>query len=270
MADKVLKIAAIQMVSVKNWQINLQVAERLIKEAALNSVQLVILPEFFIQISDAHSLDRFKIAEELGYGVIQSNLARIAAENRIYLLAGSIPLKSEDATRFYNTSIMYDPNGELLCSCNKIHLFKFNDGANVYDEGIDFVAGNQLVCCDIAGFKIGLSICYDLRFPEFFRALGVVDVMLLPAAFTYTTGLAHWELLLRARAVENQCYFIGVNQGGLHESGRRTYGHSLVCDPWGELIVSCDEGEQIIYADLLSSRLMEVRAKLPALEHRQL
>lgn len=270
MSHQVLKIAAVQMVSGINWQVNLQVAERLIKEAADNSARLVVLPEFFIQMAEASNFQRFAIAEELGFGIIQSTLARVALENNVYLLAGSIPLKSENLSQFYNTTLMYAPSGKLICAYNKIHLFKYNDGVNAYDEGADFIAGNQVVCCDVDSFKIGLSICYDLRFPELFRTMGVVDAVLLPAAFTYTTGLAHWELLLRARAVENQCYFIGVNQGGLHESGRRTYGHSLVCDPWGEVVASCTEGEHVIYAELSSQRLQEVRTKLPALEHRQL
>lgn len=270
MIEKFLNVAAVQMVSVLNWRTNLQVAGRLIKEAALNSARLVILPEFFIQMADTSNTRRFDIAEEFGLGIIQETLAQFAKENKVYLLAGSIPLKSGNLNQFYNTTLMYEPDGNLLCAYNKIHLFRFNDGVNVYDEGADFVAGNQVVCCEVDGFKVGLSICYDLRFPELFRAMGVVDVVLMPAAFTYSTGLAHWELLLRARAVENQCYFVGVNQGGQHESGRRTYGNSLVCDPWGETIASCAEGEQIIYAELSSSRLKEVRTKLPALEHRQL
>jgi predicted amidohydrolase len=270
MLNNSLKVAAIQMLSVPNCQVNLQTAARLVKEAALNSARMVVLPEFFIQICTPEAQDRFAIAEELGNGVIQTELARLALENNVYLLAGSIPLKSAIIDKYYNAALMYAPDGQLFCAYNKIHLFKFNDGSVAYDEGVDFVAGDKVICCDIDGFKIGLSICYDLRFPELFRAMGVVDVILLPSAFTYQTGLAHWELLARARAVENQCYFVAVNQGGEHESGRKTYGHSLICDPWGELIASCAEGEHIIYAELSSLRLQEVRSKLPALEHRKL
>ena len=270
MTAKSLKVAALQMLSVPDWQMNLSTAARLIKEAASNSARLVVLPEFFIQICAPELKDRFAIAEELGNGVIQTELARLAVEHQVYLLAGSIPLKSAIMDKYYNAALMYAPDGNLLCAYNKIHLFKFNDGAVAYDEDVNFVAGEQIICCEIDGFKVGLSICYDLRFPELFRAMGVVDVILLPSAFTYQTGLAHWELLARARAVENQCYFVAVNQGGEHESGRKTYGHSLICDPWGELLASCAEGEQIIYAELSSLRLQEVRSKLPALEHRKL
>jgi nitrilase len=166
--------------------------------------------------------------------------------------------------------LLISPDGATLAHYNKVHLFKFDDGLQRYDESEILLAGDKIVSCDILGFKFGLAICYDLRFPELFRAMDVVDIIVLPSAFTYQTGLAHWELLIRARAVENQCYFLGVNQGGVHETGRRTYGHSMLVDPWGEVLVSALEGEKIIYATINSDKISKVRSKLPALEHRRI
>lgn len=262
-----LKIAAIQMVSVKDWKSNLHQACLMIKEAAMAHAKLVVLPEFFIQITGQDDGKRLDIAEALGDGVIQRKLSQVAKECNIFLNAGTILIKASDK-QYYNTSIIYDQNGELLVYYNKIHLFKFKDENNEYDESITFKAGKDIVSADILGFKVGLSICYDLRFPELYRKMGELDFILLPSAFTYTTGKAHWEILARSRAIENQCYFIAANQGGIHEMGRHTYGHSMIIDPWGRVVSSCEEGNQIIYATIERDVIAEVRKKLPALEHR--
>lgn len=267
MVETSLKVAAIQMISAKDWKSNLQQACLMIKEAAMANAKLIVLPEFFIQITGQDDSRRLDIAEVLGDGFIQQKLSQIAKECNVFLNAGTILIKASD-NQYYNTSIVYNPNGELLAHYNKIHLFKFKDENNEYDESITFKAGKNIVSTDILGFNVGLSICYDLRFPELYRKMGELDLILLPSAFTYTTGKAHWEILARSRAIENQCYFIAVNQGGVHETGRHTYGHSMIIDPWGRIVSLCEEGNQIIYATIERQVIAEVRKKLPALEHR--
>lgn len=265
-----LKIAAIQMLSTPDWQRNLDIAENLIGQAAKNNAKFVILPEYFILITTPDDPKRLTIAEKLGEGKIQKRLAQIAQDYQIYLLAGTLTIKADNGDKFYNTSIIYTPGGAMLCHYNKIHLFKLDDGKYKYDEGVIFKAGDKITSAEIEGFRIGLSICYDLRFPELYRQMGVVDALVLPAAFTYLTGIAHWEVLCRARAIENQCYFAAIGQGGKHQCGRKTYGHSMIIDPWGKKISECELGEHIIYAELDKTVIHEVRTKLPALEHRQL
>lgn len=267
MVETSFKVAAIQMVSVKDWKINLTTAKSLIKEASNKGAKLVVLPEFFIQITDIDDPKRLEIAEYLGTGVIQNELAKIARECNIFLVSGTILIKASDG-KYYNTSIVYNQAGEQVAYYNKIHLFKYADEISQYDESITFVSGSDIVTVDILGFRIGLSICYDLRFPELYRKMGQLDLILLPSAFTYTTGKAHWKILTVARAIENQCYFMAVNQGGIHETGRHTYGHSLIIDPWGGILASCEEGNIIIYANIDKSTLTEVRSKLSALDHR--
>lgn len=265
-----LKVALIQMISVKDWQENLKHAAFLIKKSASCGANLVVLPEFFIQITDASDGNKFAIAERIGDGIIQSKLSDLARINNIYLLAGTILTKDGLDSKFYNTSILFSPEGELVVHYNKIHLFKFSDDKESYDESEFFNSGSDIVTLHIDDWKIGLGICYDLRFPEFFRTFGEIDAIVLPAAFTYTTGSAHWDILCRARAIENQCYFLAVNQGGKHETGRHTYGHTMVIDPWGKVISECLEGEHIVFADLDKSLINNIRKSLPALEHRKL
>nr|MBP9742730.1 carbon-nitrogen hydrolase family protein [Burkholderiales bacterium] len=211
-----LKVAAIQMISSSNYIQNLQDAAALIAQAATQGAQLVILPEFFISISD--SKDFNLLAESLGNGRIQTQLSDIARNNKIYLVAGTIPILAPQINKYYNTCIVYNNTGAKICHYHKIHLFKFNNGEYNFDEGKQFIPGNQVITFEIEGFNFGLSICYDLRFPEFFRQMAGVDAIILPAAFTYQTGLAHWEVLLRARAIENQCYLIASAQGGNHSN----------------------------------------------------
>jgi predicted amidohydrolase len=265
-----LKVAAIQMVSTPNWAENLERAAYLVTKAAEAQAKFVLLPEFFIQITASTDSSRFDIAEELGHGPIQKRLALIAREAQVYLLAGTLMIKDPVSRKFFNSSILYSPDGSMLCHYKKIHLFKFDDGTHNYDESATFVAGSEIVTVDIESFKVGLSVCYDLRFPELFRKMGVVDVVVLPSAFTYVTGKAHWEILSRARAIENQCYFVALNQGGEHLSGRKTYGHTMVIDPWGNKVSECELGECIVYATLEKSVIKNVRVSLPVLEHRRL
>jgi predicted amidohydrolase len=265
-----LKIAALQMVSTRDVAENLDKATQMIAEAASNGTQVVVLPEFFAKITTSEDPYRTSHSEMLNNGSIQAHLKAMAMLYSVYIIAGSILLDSHIQNKFYNSCLLISPDGATLAHYNKVHLFKFDDGLQRYDESEILLAGDKIVSCDILGFKFGLAICYDLRFPELFRAMDVVDIIVLPSAFTYQTGLAHWELLIRARAVENQCYFLGVNQGGVHETGRRTYGHSMLVDPWGEVLVSALEGEKIIYATINSDKISKVRSKLPALEHRRI
>ena len=186
------------------------------------------------------------------------------------LFGGTIPLQSPDAGKVMNTMLVYDRDGTQIGLYHKMHLFGFSGLGERYAEADTISAGGDVAKLAADGVPLAAGVCYDLRFPEFFRAQQPFDVLLLPAAFTYTTGKAHWELLLRARAVENQCYVIASAQGGEHESGRRTFGHSMIVDPWGEILDVLPEGEGIVIADLDTTRLQSVRTRLPALQHRLL
>lgn len=264
-----MKIAALQMVSTPDVGRNLDAAARLVAQAAAEGAQLVALPEYFCFMGH-QDRDKLAIAEAAGDGPIQSALAALAREHRVWLIGGTLPLRCADRDRVLNTNCVFAPDGTLAARYDKIHLFRFDNGRESYDEGRAIQAGRQAVALDAAGLRVGLSVCYDLRFPELYRALmhPPCDLIAVPAAFTYTTGQAHWELLLRARAVENQCYVIAPAQGGVHENGRRTWGHSMVVDPWGEVLAMRAEGEGVVMAEIDPKRLSSVRTQLPALEHR--
>ena len=206
----------------------------------------------------------------MGNGFIQQELSNLAKENNVFLVAGSLLIKSPVANRFYNTCIVYAPDGSMSCHYHKIHLFKFDDGTLRMDESETFTHGFDVVTFMAYGFKFGLSICYDLRFPEMFRKMEQVDVIILAAAFTYFTGKPHWEILLRARAIENQCYVIASNQGGFHNCGRHTFGHSMIIDYWGDIINCLYTGDGIILGEIDKNKIDKARMSLPALEHRTL
>jgi predicted amidohydrolase len=274
-----MKIAALQMVTSCSVQGNLERAEDLIAQAAAAGAQLVALPENFAFMG-RDDRDKLALAEPLDQGPIQGMLSGAARAHHVWLIGGSVPLATDDPQRVGNTTLVYGPRGERVARYDKIHLFRYDehtpDGTRCYDEGCVLRAGGTPVAFEAADderrWRVGLSICYDLRFPELFRALmqPPCDVIAVPSAFTYTTGRAHWELLLRARAVENQCYVMAPAQGGVHENGRRTWGHTLIVDPWGVVLALQDEGEGVVLADLQTERLAEVRARLPALAHRRL
>ena len=194
--------------------------------------------------------------------------ARLAREHSIWLVGGTVPLACDDPGRVRSACLVYGPEGNLVARYDKIHLFAFTRGDERYDEGRTIERGSTPAVFDAPCGKVGLSVCYDLRFPELYRALGELSLILVPSAFTATTGAAHWHLLLRARAVENQCYVLAAAQGGLHPNGRRTYGHSILIDPWGDIVAERDEGPGIVAGDIDQARLAEVRAQLPALTHR--
>jgi nitrilase len=263
------RIAALQMVSGPRVGDNLALAGRLVAEAVDQGAQLVALPEYF-PIIGAADADRVRAREDFGQGPIQDWLAATAQRYGIWIFAGSLPLTAEAPDKMRNASLAYNPAGECVARYDKVHLFGFKKGDEAYDEAAFIEPGNQLVTVDTPFGKVALSICYDLRFPELYRALAPVDLILVPAAFTETTGRAHWEILLRARAIENQCYLLAVGQGGRHENGRLTHGNSMIIDPWGEILDRKLKGPGVVIADLDHDRLAEIRQSLPALAHRKL
>ncbi|WP_396430191.1 carbon-nitrogen hydrolase family protein [Limnohabitans sp.] len=264
-----MKIAALQIVSAPDLATNLATAERLIDQAASDGAQLVSLPEYFVQIG-LHETDKFQIAEEVGQGSIQEMLASKARQHNIWVAGGSIPIKTQDPAKVTNTALLFNPQGEVVARYDKVHLFRYQDGARNLDEGRTMVAGTEIVTAGTPFGRIGMSICYDLRFSELYRAMGEVDLILVPSAFTVPTGSAHWEVLLRARAIENQCYVLAAAQGGTHASGRQTYGHSMLIDPWGEVVSVLPEGEGVVMGEMDPERLKSVRHNLQALRHRRL
>lgn len=263
------KVAAIQMVSAASVERNIERAGYWIAEAAKQGAQLVVLPEYFCLMGRKET-DKLSVAENEGVGPIQDFLSDAARHHHIYLSAGSLPLVSPDAGRVFNTQLVYNPRGEQIARYDKIHLFSFSRGEESYDESRAILAGENMSRVRTPDITLGLSICYDLRFPELYRAMGPVDLILVPSAFTYTTGKAHWEILLRARAIENQCYVLAPAQGGHHENGRRTWGHSMLIDPWGDIVEVLPEHEGIVSGTIEPNRLREVRQSLPALSHRTL
>ena len=268
-----LKIASVQMVSTPNLEENLNAAGKLVHLAAQDGAQVVVLPEYFCLLG-LKDTDKLAVREVFGKGPIQERLAAIAQANSIYLVAGTIPLEAKEANKVLNSTLIFDPSGRCISRYDKIHLFGFQTSTERYQESETIEAGNQpgFVTLDIKGvdWRFGLSVCYDLRFPELYRSMGEVDCHLIPAAFTYTTGKEHWEVLLRARAIENQCYVLASAQGGTHRNGRRTWGHSMLIDPWGAILGDLPEGEGFISGLLSKEKLNEVRSKLPALKHRKL
>ena len=268
-----LRIASIQMVSTPDVAENLETASHLINAAAAKGAQLAVLPEYFC-LMGLKDTDKIRARETVGDGPIQEQLAAIAKNHGIYLVAGTIPLEANHPNKVLNTTLVFNPEGQQIGRYDKIHLFGFQTSTERYQESETIEAGDTpgILNISIEGqeWTFGLSICYDLRFPELYRALGQVDCHIIPAAFTYTTGKDHWEILLRARAIENQCYVLASAQGGTHQNHRRTWGHTMLIDPWGEILGNLPEGEGFISGVLSKDKLNEVRSKLPALAHRKL
>ena len=266
-----MKIAAVQMVSAPEWALNRDTAARLIADAAAAGATLVALPEYFC-VMGRRDTDKLALAEPAGDGPIQRFLSDTAREHGIWLVGGTLPVRTAGPEQAFNRSCVYAPDGATAAHYDKIHLFAFDNGRESYDEGRTLRAGSEPVALQAGPLRVGLSICYDLRFPELYRSLmqPPCDVLVVPAAFTHTTGQAHWELLLRARAVENQCYVLAAAQGGTHPNGRQTWGHSMIIDPWGAVLDVLPEGEGFVIAEVDPARIAQVRLQLPALAHRRL
>ena len=280
-----IRAAAVQMISSTDPDANIDTMKRLVRQAAEQGADWVLLPEYW-PLMGCKDTDKLAFAEplvgsnfsetchtgfgETRYARFQTTLSETAAEYGVVLFGGTIPLQSPDVGKVMNTMLVYDRDGTQIGLYHKMHLFGFSGLGERYAEADTISAGGDVPKLAADGVPLAAGVCYDLRFPEFFRAQQPFDVLLLPAAFTYTTGKAHWELLLRTRAVENQCYVIASAQGGEHESGRRTFGHSMIIDPWGEILDVLPEGEGIVIADLDAARLQSVRTRLPALQHRLL
>ena len=275
-----MKVAAIQMVSGVGLQANLARAHALLAQAADGGAELALLPEYFCLLGQRDT-DKLAIQEAPGSGPIQSFLAARARSLGLWIVGGTLPLSaSPDAgieARVYNSTLAYSPQGTCVARYDKIHLFHFDNGSERYDESRALLAGSQPASFDIPSvdghrWRVGLSICYDLRFPELYRgyARAGADLLLVPSAFTHTTGQAHWDVLLRARAIENLAFVMAAAQGGVHENGRRTWGHTMLIDPWGQVLAERAQDEAVVAAELDAGRLLQCRGQLPALEHRVL
>ena len=262
-------VAAVQLVSGPDVGANLESAGRLIAEAAAAGARLVGLPENFYLIGREDG-DKVKVKEADGDGPIQDFLSRTAKKHGLWIVGGTAPIASDNPSLIRSACLVYDADGLRVARYDKMHMFRFEQGEERYDETRALEPGTQAVAVPSPFGRIALSICYDMRFPELYRSLGAFDVVFVPSAFTVPTGRAHWETLLRARAIENQAYLVAPAQGGTHATGRRTYGHSMIVDPWGEVLASRAEGEGVVLAEMDSARIKEVRASLPALKNRRL
>ncbi|MCD5330244.1 carbon-nitrogen hydrolase family protein [Chromobacterium piscinae] len=259
--------AAVQMVSGCGLEANLARADQLLAEAAARGASLAVLPEYFC-LMGAKETDKVAVREAFGNGPIQQALSEMARRHGLWLLGGTVPLLCEEEGKVLNSSLLYNPQGEAAARYDKIHLFGFTGQGESYCESNTIRPGATPIKAETPLADIAFGICYDLRFPELFRMLAPFDLLILPAAFTATTGEAHWEPLLRARAIENQCYLIASAQGGTHENGRRTHGHSMIIDPWGRILAELPDGEGVVTAEIDPELIHSVRGRLPALAHR--
>lgn len=265
------KVAAVQMCSSHDVDENLQTATKFIQEAAINQAKLVVLPEMFATMGLTNE-EKFSVKETFGKGKIQDFLSHEAQKNEIWIAGGTIPIESE--TRIKAACLVWDDQGHVVARYDKIHLFDVTlSEKETYKESDTIQAGDQLVVVDTPFGKLGLAVCYDIRFPELFRCLmnKGAEIFVVPSAFTVPTGEAHWELLARSRAVENFCYFIGACQGGEHANGRKTYGNSLIVDPWGKVIAKKESIEPgIIYADIDLQKIADIRNAIPIKNHQKI
>ena len=267
-------IAAIQMASGPNISANLHEVNRLVTLAAKNGAKLCVLPESFVCMG-MREKDVLKVKEKAdGLGEIQQFLSNLAKKNKVWLVGGTIPLAAKDKNKIRASCLLFDDQGEQVARYDKVHLFDVNlgkDKKNRYRESEMIEPGNKVVVVDTPFGRLGLAVCYDLRFPEFFRCMSeqAVEIITVPSAFTALTGKVHWEVLVRARAIENLSYVIAPNQGGFHVNGRETFGHSMIVDPWGLIQAEHPQGSGVIYADLDLTRLRQLRKNFPSIQHRQ-
>lgn len=266
-------VAAIQMASGPNVTANLEEAEKLIKTAVQQDAELIVLPENFA-IMGLTEVDKVAIAETIGEGPIQNFLAQQSAKHGIWIVGGTVPIDSNVTGKVFGTSLLYDDSGAMIARYDKIHLFDvvLEDSNESYNESETIESGDDVVVVDTPFGKMGMAVCYDLRFPELFRAmtdLGM-EICVLPSAFTSITGRAHWESLLRARAIENLCYIIAPDQGGYHKNGRETYGDSMIIDPWGVVLNRLPHGTGVVVSDIDLEKLRKTRQNFPSLQHKRL
>ena len=265
--QSMFRVAAIQMASGPNVAANLQEAARLIELAAASGARIVALPEYF-GIMGMKDTDKVDAREKDGEGPIQAFLAEQAKRHQVWLVGGSVPLDCGSETKVNNSCLIYDQDGKRVARYDKIHLFGFDMGQERYTEERTIQPGNRVVTVESPYGRIGVSVCYDLRFPELYRAMGEVDLILVPSAFTETTGKAHWDTLVRARAIENLAYVIAPAQGGYHVNGRETHGHTMIVDPWGVVLDRLPRGSGVVVAGVNPTYQAKIRRSLPALTHK--
>ena len=268
-ASAAFKVAVVQMVSTPRVEENLAAAAKLVARAAKQGAKLIALPEYFC-ILGMRDTDKVAAREKDGAGPIQEFLSGTAKRHGVWLVGGSVPLECADSRKVRNSCLVYDPDGRRVARYDKIHLFGLELGAERFDEARTIEAGTQPCAIDSPFGRIALSVCYDVRFPELYRALAPMDIILVPSAFTATTGRAHWETLLRARAIENLAWVLAPAQGGKHPNGRQTHGHSMVVDPWGKVIAERAAEPGVVVADIDPAFQAKMRLSLPALAHRRL
>ena len=270
--NEFLRAAAIQMVSTADVDANLRTASELLEESAARGAKLAVLPENWSLMGN-NERDKLVYQEDFGSGPLQEFLSGKARSLGLWLLGGSIPLSTGDPDHVYNSCLLFDPDGRCTARYDKIHLFDVSvarDGSETYRESDTFTPGSDITVAKTPFGNIGMTICYDLRFPELYRRMLSRDITIIaiPSAFTQTTGKQHWEILLRARAVENLCYVIAAAQGGKHNEKRATWGHSMIVGPWGDILASMETGPGVVCADLDLLYQQETRKSFPALEHR--
>jgi nitrilase len=273
--NNITRVAAIQMVSGGNVEANLGSAAGLIDRAVADRATFLLLPENFA-IMGRNEEDKLRVMEPYGQGgPIQSFLAVQARLHGIWLMGGTIPLKADAANKVRAACLLFNPEGQCVARYDKIHLFDVGIGSgaqDIYNESVTIEGGTEVTVAGTPFGNIGMSVCYDVRFPELYRRMheSNVNIITVPSAFTATTGRAHWETLLRARAIENLCYVIASNQGGRHMNNRETWGHSMVISPWGEILATVAQGEGIACADIDPGKLQELRNRFPSLNHRKI
>ncbi len=266
--------AALQMVSSDRLDDNLEQARQLISDAVNKQASFITLPENF-SLMGKQDVDRLALAETAGQGPLQTFLGEQAKQHGVWLLGGTIPIKTDLPDKVYAASLLFSPDGEPVARYNKLHLFDVlvdEGNQEAYQESATFKAGTDVVVASTKIGNIGLSVCYDLRFPELYRSMHEhsVQIITAPSAFTATTGEAHWATLLRSRAVENLCYVVASNQGGLHANNRQTWGHSMIVDPWGKILDCVEQGPGMALANIDLAKQDRLRNMFPALQHRRL